>query len=366
VPNGANWGLWLTVFWLGAAWCAARRPGRYEFIVESDTTYMLLAFVDRNGDLVHQPGEPIGVYDDYRQIGHGVDLAHLDIQIVGAGRFLVPTSRPPDAVSRSLHLGEVAPLDDPRFGRDLAELGLWQPLEFMRAHGGGLWLLEPYDPERTPVVFLHGMGGYPQQFAALIDGLSDGPFQPWVVHYPSGWRLSDIARYLHRGLDELQARLAFPGLCMVAHSMGGLVARAMLSHHQAAHPRPFVRLIVTIASPLAGHPAAASGVAASPWVVPSWRDLAPGADFLAGLPAEPLHPAMRYVLFATTRDETVPIWSQLREEAQDEADAFRAFPVGHVEVLESEDVGTRLRRELVRCRADIEAGPPPVSSPAAP
>jgi pimeloyl-ACP methyl ester carboxylesterase len=204
-------------------------------------------------------------------------------------------------------------------------------------------------------VFIHGIGGYPQEFRHLIAQLDRTKFQAWVVQYPSGWALGDSAEYFRRGLDEMQATHGFERMCLVAHSMGGVVSRAMLNLQAEDGGSSYIRLFVTIASPLGGHPAAAQGARLSPVVVPSWRDLVPDGEFIRRLYEHPLRADTRYVLLATTRDTIVPIESQLRDEAQEEAALIRAFAASHVGVLEDEALARRLNTELLNCRGDTPA-----------
>jgi hypothetical protein len=90
----------------------------------------------------------------------------------------------------------------------------------------------------------------------------------------------------------------------------------------------------------------------SPVVVPSWRDLVPTGRFIRRLYSRPLDSQLRYVLFVTTRDGVVPIDSQLRDEAQDEASVIRAFAESHIGVLSSRQLAQRLNAELDRCREE--------------
>ena len=69
-------------------------------------------------------------------------------------------------------------------------LGLRQPFEFLANVGIGVFLLEPYDPKRIPVLFVSGAGGNPWEWRALIDALDHSRYQPWVFVYPSGQRLA--------------------------------------------------------------------------------------------------------------------------------------------------------------------------------
>lgn len=329
------------------------RPGPYRFIVEPGR-YRLVAFLDANSDLDLQADERLGTYRAYREIGPDDPHHGLDFVIQGALRSSDPAPQfaHPTAESRSLRIGEVQPLDAERFGQEVGQMGVWQPLRFMREYGAGLFMLRPYDPSKTPVVFIHGLGGYPQEFRHLIARLDTERFQPWVVQYPSGWALEDSAEYFHRGLEEMHTTHGFERMCLVAHSMGGVVSRQMLNRQYEARETSYIRLFVTIASPLGGHPAAATGVRMSPVVVPSWRSLVPEGEFIQQLYSRPLRDQTRYALFFTLRDSVVPLSSQLREEALDEAVELRHFPNTHVGVLESEALSLRLDAALDRCRGD--------------
>jgi hypothetical protein len=102
--------------------------------------------------------------------------------------------------------GQVVQLPNPRFLRrsiELAGAGNDEELVIVDI-GGGLFFLEPYDPDRTPVLFVHGSGGNPQEFTELIGALDGKRFQPWIAQYPSALRLEEVADTLAYGLESLQ------------------------------------------------------------------------------------------------------------------------------------------------------------------
>lgn len=327
------------------------RPGPYRFLVEAGT-FRVVAFEDANADLHYQPGERIGAYRGYLDVE--VDRARASLDIVvrdleSRAARAIARAAPATPEARSLHIGEVRPLSAPRFSAAVGRMGMWEPLDFMREHGAGLFFLEPYDPSRVPVVFVHGAAGYPREFAFFIERLDRRRFQPWVVQYPSGWDLAEVADYFDRAMTEVRVRLRFDRLCLVAHSAGGLVARRMLERHAARRMTPGVRSFVSIASPLGGMASAGVGVTASPLVVPAWRSLDPGGDLVRHLYDHPLPEAMRYALLFTYEDEVVPLSSQLRADAQSEADLVRGLHGSHAGVLRSEHAATVLNEELGRC-----------------
>jgi hypothetical protein len=106
-----------------------------------------------------------------------------------------------------------------------------------------------------------------------------------------------------------------------------------------------VRLLVTIASPFGGHPAAASGEKHSLIVLPSWRDVNPQSRFIKELFRTPLPASIEYQLyyaydnpatvkFSKNSDGVVPLASQLRLEAQQQATGQLGFESSHTGILE--------------------------------
>jgi len=101
--------------------------------------------------------------------------------------------------------------------------------EYLR--GIGLYMLEPYDPDRIPVIFIHGLVSTPQMWMDTINELEGDPalrgrYQYWVFHYPTGNPLTYSALRCREELARVQRLHPMPrGFILVGHSMGGLVAR---------------------------------------------------------------------------------------------------------------------------------------------
>lgn len=313
--------------------------------------YRVVAFEDLDGDALRDDGERAA--EEARgelALAAGEQRADVVLTLGDA-----PVELPPLALGAAgvvaERLGDVLPLSDERFGPQAARLGLWQPLDFAVRWGIGLYALEPVDPARTPVVFVHGIDGYPRQLEPLARRLDRSRFQAWFFHYPSGARLDLMATALARALAHAQARLGARRVVVVAHSMGGLVARAALSQLVERGGGDLVRTFVTIATPWAGHAAAAVGVERSPVVVPVWLDMAPGSKFLELLPRGPLPPGLRHhLVFAfegaqvsgRNGDGAVTLASQLDPAAQAGAASVLGVAAGHVEVLSSPALAARL------------------------
>ena len=284
-------------------------PGKYLFVLPPGT-YRIAAFEDVNGDRKFQPdAERAGRYGNPTDIhlGAGENMSGVDIHLGPdiPARVEIPP-RLPEAGSRGvkglpdIQVGTIVSLDDPRFSAENGRFGMWEPVEFMFTVGAGIYFLEECDASRTPILFVHGIGGYPTEFKYLVGKLDRRRFQPWFAYYPSGLDLDRVADGFARWMQVLQVRCGFRRLVVVAHSMGGLVARAFIERVAGDHAAPTINGIdtfVSISTPWGGHTAAALGVEHAPEVVPAWRDLVPGCPFLESLMGHPLPPGVRYYLF---------------------------------------------------------------------
>lgn len=338
--------------------------GTYAFILEAGQPYLLVAFQDRDGDLLPDAGEPSAIYGRPDPIV-AEPGKHLENR-----RLLLHTEKDPSTLGVDLSglqqasfdsipiaAGELASLDDPRFSAQQAKTGMWSPLTAVREVGGGIFFLEPYDPQRIPVLFVHGIGGSPRDFAGLIDGLDRLRFQPWIYHYPSGVRLERAGRLLARLVSALGRDLGFERLFLTAHSMGGLVARSALVQLEPAERRR-VELFVSFSTPWNGHKGAAQGVKYAPAVVPSWIDMQPGSDFQQGLRAEltgePPHHLFfgfhtgRNPLMLYSHDSVIAVASQLDPWFQERAERLYGFDLDHVAILGDERSARAYHRLLQR------------------
>jgi pimeloyl-ACP methyl ester carboxylesterase len=326
------------------------------FVFEEGRPFVIGAFKDGNGDGVRDAGEPaayIGV-DNPMTLGaetrmRGVVIT-LDTATETSPRF--PLDVRGDAGIRQAALrfsmGEVVSLDDPRFDPEQVSKGMWTPLAALRENGGGVFFLEPYDPGRIPVLFVHGIGGSPRDLRVLIERLDRTRFQPWIYYYPSGFRLATLANGLSRNLPALRKTLGFKTIYVVAHSMGGLVSRAAILNLDAdPQQRDMVGLFVTFASPLGGHYAVKWGLKFTPEPVPSWIDLEPGSEFITSI-SKPLPPRIPYyllfgfhrgggVLMPSSSDSTVPVGAQLPMWAQRDAVRMWGFDSDHMQILAQEE-----------------------------
>lgn len=347
----------------------ATRPGPWVFGVHAGT-YWVIAFEDVNGDGAYQD-EPFYRPDPAKPLvlTPGQEVKGVDLVIPFAGRALETgritlagmMARSPEEQQRKSifamsQLGKVTTLDDQRFADEAAEASMWKFYDFVATGRAGIYFLEPYDPNRIPVLFVHGINGTPRNFKTLIGQLDRKRYQPWVLYYPSGARLDILALWADQLFTRLEVELKLKKVIVVAHSMGGLVSRGFVLQHHDLTGSDVIRTFVTISSPLGGMASAGKGVEDSPVVVRSWLGLAPGSPYLDGLfYKDPTTRKERrridahtayHMLFGfrggDSSDGVVALSSQLRPEAQEEALSLRGYDETHTGILESPAVAAHL------------------------
>jgi pimeloyl-ACP methyl ester carboxylesterase len=99
-----------------------------------------------------------------------------------------------------------------------------------------LYLLQRYDPNRTPVIFVHGLQETPANWAPMINALRDEQwirehYQFWFFSYPSGYPYPYSAALLRRDLDDIKRKCPAlrRGAVFIGHSMGGMICRLMVT-----------------------------------------------------------------------------------------------------------------------------------------
>jgi pimeloyl-ACP methyl ester carboxylesterase len=96
--------------------------------------------------------------------------------------------------------------------------------------------LQPYDPNRIPVLMVHGLQDSPATWMPMYHGLISDPeirarYQFWVFSYPSGYPYPYTAALFRRELARI--RHEFPqhqDIVLLGHSMGGILSRMMVSN----------------------------------------------------------------------------------------------------------------------------------------
>jgi len=117
----------------------------------------------------------------------------------------------------------------------MATLGLLSPGE--QTEQRGIYMLEPYDPKKIPVMMVHGLWSSPMTWLEMFNDLRAQPeirdnYQFWFYLYPTGqpfWISAAQFRYdlntMRAELDPQHAAIALDQMVLVGHSMGGLVSR---------------------------------------------------------------------------------------------------------------------------------------------
>ncbi len=336
-------------------------PGPYELMVGKGQ-WQVLAFADANGDLAWQPGERIGQHAGgpirVEQSGGVVQEVHVAIRASQPPNIDFPAGVPvsPNALAR-LHRtssGVVRALDDPLFNEDNGVRGFWRPLEFFREYGGTISFLHPFDPDKIPILFVHGATGTPAGWQYLVDRLDLNRYQPWFYFYPSGASIKSMADLLFWKLINLKNRYPTKEMHLVAHSMGGLVARSFLVDYGQLFPA--IRAFVSLSTPWSGDELVENGLKYSPGVIPVWRDMDPNGEFAQSIYRKALPPGVsHYLLFGhrgnrnplrPNNDGVVTLATQLDPRAQTEARMVIGFEEDHGSILESERVAATLTRIL--------------------
>ena len=105
----------------------------------------------------------------------------------------------------------------------------------------GIYLIHPYDPNKIPILFVHGLISSPISWLNLTNDLCADPkvlehYQPWFFLYPTGQPVLASAEQLREDLQATQKLFDPKGtaitshhLVVIAHSMGGLLAHTLVS-----------------------------------------------------------------------------------------------------------------------------------------
>lgn len=326
--------------------------GEYELLVEQGD-YYVFAYRDRNSNLIYDEGEPAGHYGDpkmvvARKVGvvYDIDIVIPDkgITIEIPRGFEISTARPQKLLSRQA--GAIADLDDERFSKENGVKGFWEGYSFFKELGGNIFFLEKYDPDKTPVLFIHGACGTPKSWKYFADHIDRTRFQPWFFYYPSGNHIDGTAHLLLWKLVNLQTKYQFNKIYITAHSMGGLVAKSFIVNH--GRKFPYVKLFVSLATPWGGNRMADYGVRQSPAVIPSWIDMQPEGDFIKSLYRIKIPEDVNFYMFSGHRgsrnpfksnnDGTIELASIQDLRAQSEAKMNYSFNEDHASILLSKEV----------------------------
>lgn len=326
--------------------------GEYELMV-GQGNYHVFAYWDKNSNLIYESGEQAGQYGEPKLVvAPAVGVVYdIDIVIPKEGRNIViphgsiiSSVKPHKLYSRQA--GNITNLDDERFTEEYGAKGFWEPYAFFKQFGGNIYFLEEYDPEKIPVLFIHGASGTPKGWQYFVNHIDRTRFQPWFFYYPTGLRVDSMAYLLLWKLVNLETKYQFNKMYITAHSIGGLVARSFIVNYGSQFP--YVKLFVSLATPWGGDPMAEYGVKQSPAVIPSWIDMQPEGDFIESLYRKRLPESVSFYLlygyrgsrnpFRSNNDSTIALSSLLDYRPQSDADMIYAFDEDHASIISSEKV----------------------------
>jgi len=181
-------------------------------------------------------------------------------------------------------------LNDPRL-ETVATTGLLHPDRTQKTRG--LYMLEPYEQGKIPVLMVHGLWSSPLTWMEMFNDLRSAPeirrhYQFWFYEYPTGepfWvsaaQLRQDLVKVRQVLDPRRADPALDHMVLVGHSMGGLLSklqtvssgdafwrtvsdhpldqlklpdndRQQLAQEFYFQPNPSIRRVITIATPHRG------------------------------------------------------------------------------------------------------------------
>jgi pimeloyl-ACP methyl ester carboxylesterase len=185
-------------------------------------------------------------------------------------------------------------LNQPQFkDHDVSTVGLLRPGEVKKLQG--LYMLEPFDDTKMPVVMIHGLWSSPITWMEMYNDLRSDPdvrknYQFWFYLYPTGqpfWtsatQMREDLAMMRREVDPTRQYPALDEMVLVGHSMGGLIAKLQTvesaddfwktnTDHAFAElkadpdtvralattyffrPNPSVRRVVTLGTPHRGSP----------------------------------------------------------------------------------------------------------------
>lgn len=95
--------------------------------------------------------------------------------------------------------------------------------------------LQPFDPNKTVVLVVHGLNSSPATYTPLINSLRADEnirrhYQFWFYSYPSGYPYPHSAALLRKELDAVEKRYPMnKKMVVIGHSMGGCISRLLIT-----------------------------------------------------------------------------------------------------------------------------------------
>jgi pimeloyl-ACP methyl ester carboxylesterase len=196
-------------------------------------------------------------------------------KIVEENNILIGSTKQPPFFT-NLEKMKYTSLNDAIFSRDNASIGLWNPSEFYQNIGGGLYLLEAFEQNKTPIIFIHGMNGTPKDFQTIIQHLDKNKYLPIVYYYATGSHLNYSVAALKYSMDLVKEKYRLKNAIIIAHSMGGLVAKSFIDEYKDLN----ISHLITLSTPWNGQAFARTGQGIGKHLAESFGNLVPNSTFL--------------------------------------------------------------------------------------
>jgi len=338
-----------------AHYTVLHESGEYELMV-GQGEYYVFAYLDKNSNLIYDDGEPAGLHGGAKRVDVppvgvvydiDINISDEDVELAVPAGIEISSVKPQNL--RSRQAGAIVDLDDERFSEENGVKGFWEAWSFYKQYGGNVYFLEEYDPEKIPILFIHGATGTPKGWRYFVNSIDRTRYQPWLFYYPTGARIESMSHLLLWKLTNLQTKYQFNQLYITAHSMGGLLARSFLTKYGQVFP--YVNLFVSLATPWGGDQMAEYGVQQSPAIIPSWIDMQPEGDFIESLYRSKLPEKTSFYMFSGHRgsrnpfrsnnDGTITMYSLQDLRAQSEAKMNYVFNEDHTSIIDSQEVLTQ-------------------------
>ncbi|HQO91128.1 MAG TPA: alpha/beta hydrolase [bacterium] len=331
----------------------------YGFLVPVGSV-SVFAFQDRNGNKKYDDDELFGTYKGGEPVflDNGRMLFRVDITLDNVQnmpekfrKMSIVNDVKSDYVVKKPFPGTVVKMDHYYFDPGFGALGMWRPLELASLQGPSVFMLKEFDPDKIPILFVHGISGTPFDWKFISENIDTEKYLPMVFQYPSGFRLDGVAAALDYEISVISEKYGMKEIIIVAHSMGGLVSRTFIQRYHNQKENFLVRKFISISSPYGGHDLAAYGVRKeTKSFVPVWIDMVPGSDFQKRMFETPLN--VPFYLFYGNKpkdgeknsdsDGTVSVKSMLDENVTKDAVEIFQFHEDHTSILNSEEVFKKL------------------------
>ncbi|MGC4017698.1 MAG: hypothetical protein QM755_24750 [Luteolibacter sp.] len=136
----------------------------------------------------------------------------------------------PLAADYTVPLAVMLAANDPQ---KLELMRVFRPAEY--AETAKVISLQPYDPNKTVVLCIHGLKDSQATWTPLINTLRGDPeirkhYQFWFYTYPSGYPYPYSAAILREKLDAIEKRYPVKKpMVVIGHSMGGCISRLLIT-----------------------------------------------------------------------------------------------------------------------------------------